>query len=812
MPNITEQFKQAMQDAGLEPPDQIYVDKFMRFPSKGKGQSNNAAWCRLFPEGDGGSYGDWSTDISDTWFAKKQYTPAERIAVDRQIAISRAQADQERKARYAAAASSALEIWKQAAQASEDHPYLKRKGIKPHGVKLSEGKLVIPIRIKSDICSLQFIAPDGEKRFLSGGQITGGYFSIGKPNDIICITEGFATGASVYEATGYAVAVAFNCGNLDNVTKAMRDKFPNAKLIVCADDDYKSLNNPGHSAANLAAQNNGGMVAIPSFGDNRPDKATDFNDMHQHCGLEAVKQAIGRAILIVQPKALITHKDDPDGIRARVIPLPKVTPDMLHGITGDFIREVTRESEINPAATGIAFISMVSACVGGSTYLDIGNEQHSPRIFSCHVGSSSVGGKGMAIAPVKRIHKALAANYLATTTTPLAARIPSGSLSSGEGLAYLIRDPDENNEAQDLGVPDKRLWIVEPEMGNVFAQTNRTGNTLSQVLRNCWDGESIGGMTKSQTAKCARPEIAVHFAITPTELDKMATANDIHNGFLNRFFLIFGERRGCIPNPPVTPEAYIQRWAHAIAEAIQFARDLTKSLSTTPTASKVLDGYYIERRKMADKEGKKVGGLTVRLPPYSKRLALLFALLDQSDEINEMHARQAIAWCRYAYESWVYVFDSGEGVAKQEQLSDLSEAILSFIGDQEKSQADLTTEFRHSGRAEIIQAALQRLVNDGQLITETLSKEGGGRRKQVFRRSSSGTSGTLGTMSIGASLPMFQTVGTFGLLPDSHTSENSQSSGSSEMAEQYETRMDTQCSETSESSERRVSNIISVEI
>ena len=308
MPNITEQFKQAMRDAGLEPPDRIEPDKFMRFPSKGKGQSNNAAWCRLFPEGDGGSYGDWSTDISDTWFAKKQYTPAERIAVDRQIAISRAQADQERKARYAAAALSALEIWKQTEHASEDHPYLKRKGIKPHGVKLSEGKLVIPIRIKGDICSLQFIAPDGDKRFLSGGQIAGGYFPIGKPNDIICITEGFATGASVYEATGYAVAVAFNCGNLDNVTKAMRDKFPNAKLIVCADDDHKSLNNPGHSAANLAAQNNGGMVAIPSFGDNRPDKATDFNDMHQHCGLEAVKQAIERAIAIPPEKASPPNK------------------------------------------------------------------------------------------------------------------------------------------------------------------------------------------------------------------------------------------------------------------------------------------------------------------------------------------------------------------------------------------------------------------------------------------------------------------------------------------------------------------------
>lgn len=111
MPNITEQFKQAMRDAGLEPPDRIEPDKFMRFPSKGKGQSNNAAWCRLFPEGDGGSYGDWSQDIICTWFAKKHYTPVERANLNRQIKISQAQTDQERKARYASAASSALETW-----------------------------------------------------------------------------------------------------------------------------------------------------------------------------------------------------------------------------------------------------------------------------------------------------------------------------------------------------------------------------------------------------------------------------------------------------------------------------------------------------------------------------------------------------------------------------------------------------------------------------------------------------------------------------------------------------------------------------
>ena len=311
MPNVIDQFKLAMRDAGLEPPDRIEPDRWVKFPSKGKNPTNKAAWCRLFPDGQGGSFGDYALGIDQIdWFMKelRLFTPAERIDLDRQTAISRTQADIESKARYASAAKNANEIWKQAQQASEDHPYLIRKGIKPFGVRLSEEKLVIPIRNNGDICSLQFIDSDCNKRFLSGGKIIGGYFSIGKPNDIICITEGFATGASVYEATGYAVAVAFNCKNLDNIARTMRDKFPNAKLIVCADDDYQTLNNPGHSAAKLAAQNNGGMVALPLFGDNRPDNATDFNDMHQHCGLDAVKQAIERAISMPPDLVLATAK------------------------------------------------------------------------------------------------------------------------------------------------------------------------------------------------------------------------------------------------------------------------------------------------------------------------------------------------------------------------------------------------------------------------------------------------------------------------------------------------------------------------
>src|SRR3972149_2993227 len=103
--------------------------------------------------------------------------------------------------------------------------YLVRKGIKASGGRLHNDALVIPVRGGGEIHSLQIIGPEGDKRFLTGGRVAGCYFSMGNPKGAaaLCIAEGFATGATIHEATGYPVAVAFNAGNLRPVAMAMRE-------------------------------------------------------------------------------------------------------------------------------------------------------------------------------------------------------------------------------------------------------------------------------------------------------------------------------------------------------------------------------------------------------------------------------------------------------------------------------------------------------------------------------------------------------------------------------------------------------------
>ena len=159
-------------------------------------------------------------------------------------------------------------------------------------MRIHEDALVVPMRDGAELHSLQFIAGDGGKKFLTGGRVRGCYFSIGEPDGVLCLVEGVATGLSVHEATGCAVAAAFDAGNLAAVAKALHKKHPDLRLIVCADDDYLTAGNPGISKATEAALSNGALLAVPDFGVDRPEKASDFNDLHQCAGLDAVRRCI----------------------------------------------------------------------------------------------------------------------------------------------------------------------------------------------------------------------------------------------------------------------------------------------------------------------------------------------------------------------------------------------------------------------------------------------------------------------------------------------------------------------------------------
>lgn len=294
--NAMHQFREAILERGMNPPDVIEPGKLYRFPGINKRPGNTAGWCKLFENSLGGCFGDWSSDFTENWQARREkpLSQTEREAFRRHVKDARAQAAAERKAHQEKVAASVVKIWEKAKPAPLDNTYLTRKRIDPHGVRKAADALIVPLGDGEKLYSLQFIYPDGKKRFIRDGRVSGCYFLIGDTHGAaaLCVAEGFATGATIHQATGYPVFVAFHAGNLKVVAQKIRIRFPSARLIICADDDAATEGNPGITKATEAALAVDGIVVSPDFGANRPEHVTDFNDMAQLRGIEAVKKAI----------------------------------------------------------------------------------------------------------------------------------------------------------------------------------------------------------------------------------------------------------------------------------------------------------------------------------------------------------------------------------------------------------------------------------------------------------------------------------------------------------------------------------------
>lgn len=303
MKKYNESFADAIRAHGMNPPIAMTSGEFYRFPGAGKKENNKAGWAMLFLGGSAGVYGDFSTGLSESWREKHDLamTKSELDEFMRQVKKVRQEAEKTKLSEQAAAAKRAKEIWEKAIPAKDDHSYLVRKCVKPFCLCQDKGgRLITPIQsIDGKIQSLQFINENGDKRFLRNGRIDSCFFFIEDDltsDETICIAEGFATAASIHEATGYLVAVAFNAGNLKAVAEAIREMYPETKIIICADDDYQTNGNPGATKATEAAIAIGGWLATPDFGPARPEGSTDFNDLHQIQGLETVRNSIESAV------------------------------------------------------------------------------------------------------------------------------------------------------------------------------------------------------------------------------------------------------------------------------------------------------------------------------------------------------------------------------------------------------------------------------------------------------------------------------------------------------------------------------------
>jgi len=180
------------------------------------------------------------------------------------------------------------------------HDYLTSKGIEAHGARVNaQGWLLTPL-IGQDgaVQCLQAIAPDGQKQFPFNGTVTGGFFILGgKVSDAkepIMLAEGFATAATVQQATGRVVICTYNGGNMIAVAEFFAARYPGKSFIVAGDDDHGKKDNAGIKSAIAAAKTVRGEYILPVRKEG--SSATDFNDMAAEYGLSAVSDYLLRGV------------------------------------------------------------------------------------------------------------------------------------------------------------------------------------------------------------------------------------------------------------------------------------------------------------------------------------------------------------------------------------------------------------------------------------------------------------------------------------------------------------------------------------
>lgn len=277
-------FIAAMEAAGVRPVEpvahRLASGALIRFRSEGDGRNRQNGWAILNLNGCGapsGVFGNYRLHTGTLkWRAgeTRDLSKGERMAMRREWRAAEARREALNLAKHQEAAARSAKVWKEAEKADPSHPYLLRKAIPAFGIKQiiqSRHALLVPMfDAQFRLWNLQYIAPDGMKRFMPGARTSGLFWSHaiharnGKPTPgPVIIGEGFATMAAIHDATGYAVAAAMSAMNLEAVSIAIRGICPGRMIVIAADDDRHLVRNIGLEASEKAAQAIGAKLATP---------------------------------------------------------------------------------------------------------------------------------------------------------------------------------------------------------------------------------------------------------------------------------------------------------------------------------------------------------------------------------------------------------------------------------------------------------------------------------------------------------------------------------------------------------------------
>lgn len=386
----------------------------------------------------------------------------------------------------------------------------------------------------------------------------------------------------------------------------------------------------------------------------------------------------------------------------------------FHGPAGEFVRLVEPVSEADPAALLVQFLAFAGVYLGPLCWLEADGTRLRGNLNVLVVGRTAKARKGTSFSRAEQFFRLVDEDFAEKN-------IASG-LTSGEGVIHRVRDGDSK---EDEGIPDKRLLLYEPEFAGVLAVADRKGNTLTQVLRDAWDGRNLQILARNSPTRATRPHIGFIGHITKADLTAFATGPHIGNGFLNRHLFICARRARLLPDGG-QPD---WRRLETLALTVRARLDHMANAGALRRDAEAADAWRkLYAALAAEDDDGMVGALLARAEAHVAKLSLVYAALDGSTEIKLEHLLAAAAIWEYASASVRHLF---QGLPADPEAS----RALGFIraaGPEGVTVTDLHALFHRNLPGERIRAILRALIAGG--LVREIKTDGGGRgpKKQRF--------------------------------------------------------------------------------
>ncbi len=385
---------------------------------------------------------------------------------------------------------------------------------------------------------------------------------------------------------------------------------------------------------------------------------------------------------------------------------------MFVGLLGEIVRATGPSTEADPVGVYATLLAGFGALIGDGPRVQIGSSRHPLLIWVLLFGRTGSGRKGEATATASQLLRELT-DFTAISVT---------GLSSGEGLIERVRDTESDEDPG--GVRDKRLFVVESEFATVMARAKREGSTLSGVLREAWEGGSLGLLNR-RMLRASSSHIAVVGHVTPKEFRRRLAETDLAGGLYNRFLPLYVDRSKSLPIPermdPHVLKDLLVRLQKAVSRAQAF-REIGLSAAGDRRWRALYDEFdAIEEEDFGWSE------CTRRAKPYCRRVAALLAVADARDLVGPDDLDAAAALVRYSIASAKFVLDGRDRDPRMDRLRraiDSSETGL--------SRSQVSGMFSRNLSKEVLDAMLDALTGTGEY--QEIRTSTGGRPATRFAR------------------------------------------------------------------------------